>query len=96
MKSSYQIDMSDVKKRYEDEMSEMEATFEERIRHEIRNVEENFEKYKQGVLDEVVTSTSGQTNEILVELQHGLTSIWGKAEAQLEATKKLHAFNRWV
>jgi hypothetical protein len=96
MKSSYQIDVSDMKKGYEDKIYEMKTMFEERMRHEISNIKENFEKYKQEVVDEAVKLTSGQTNEILVELQHSLTSMWGKAEVQLEATKKLHAFDRWV
>jgi len=81
--------MSDVKKGYEDEISKINATFKERIRHEVRNFKENFEKHRQEVADEVFTSTSGQINEILAELQHNLTSMWWNADAQLEATKKL-------
>ena len=93
MRSSHQTDMSDVRKGHEDEISEMKATLEKRIWHEIHNIKVNFEKHKQDVVDEAVKSTSAQTNEILAELQQILTSMWTKAEAQLEATKKLHAFN---
>jgi hypothetical protein len=96
MTSSYQIEMSDMKKGYETKISEMKATFEKRIRDEIGNIKENFEKHKQEVVDEAVTLTSGQTNQILVELQQNLISMWGKAEVQLEATKKLHTFDQWI